>query len=297
MLSDRPYMRGDYPRERTSIVTWLLASVLGAFVLEFALFSPWVKGSDHILGGLAVTFAGITGGWIWTLFTHGFLHSQDNLFHVGIVLAGIYLLGRELEAKLGPKQFIGVFFGAVAFGAVMWSATHWRQDGMHIGGTAGIYGLITVFAALNPNRELKFLMFFFFPLTFKPKHVVLTLLAVELVAFACFEVLGRKLPFDYAASAHLGGIMVGWVFYRYILPRDETACARAYDAQRGGRVSSDEPAEEEFATVELSPVERRAHLRVEVDRILDKINSHGLTSLTLEERQRLDEAKKSLLKP
>jgi hypothetical protein len=41
----------------------------------------------------------------------------------------------------------------------------------------------------------------------------------------------------------------------------------------------------------------RAGVRAEVDRILDKINSHGLGALTIAEKRVLDEAKDLLSRP
>ena len=48
----------------------------------------------------------------------------------------------------------------------------------------------------------------------------------------------------------------------------------------------------EPASANLPPA--RPDIRVEVDRILDKINSHGLAALTADEKQILDEAKKAI---
>ncbi len=34
MLSDRTYMRDNYPRERTSVLAWLISAIVAAFVLQ-----------------------------------------------------------------------------------------------------------------------------------------------------------------------------------------------------------------------------------------------------------------------
>jgi hypothetical protein len=41
----------------------------------------------------------------------------------------------------------------------------------------------------------------------------------------------------------------------------------------------------------LTPTKQRDHLRLEVDRILDKINSTGLNSLSRDEKEKLNQAK------
>ena len=102
-------MRDDYPREKTSALTWLLAAIAGAFVLELVLFSPWFDASSQLVNGLAVTTHGLASGRVWTLATYWLIHSPTNLFNVGLVLAGLYALGRELEPLLGARRFAGVF--------------------------------------------------------------------------------------------------------------------------------------------------------------------------------------------
>ena len=293
MLSDRPYMRNDYPRERTSVLTWMLAAVLGAFALELALVSPWFRASDQLMRGIAVTVPGLSSGWLWTLVTHGLLHSQDNLFHVVVVAAGLFVVGRELEPLIGQRRLGVVFVGALMFGAVTWAAVNWSRGGLLIGGMAGVYGLLVLFAALQPNREFSLLLFFFFPITLRVKHVALALLALDLAAFASFEVLGQKLPLDYTPSAHLGGMMFGWIYFRYLYRREGGTVKprRTSSSVAAAEAAADQEVE---VAAPLSPLERRAHLRAEVDRILDKINSHGLGSLTLDEKRRLDEAKQTL---
>ena len=294
MLSDRSYLRNDYPRERTSVLTWMLAAILGAFVLELALISPWFKATDQLMRGLAVTIPGLSSGWFWTLLTHGLLHSQDNLFHVVVVAAGLFVLGRELEPLLGSRRFGGVFAGALIFGAIMWAAVNWRHGGLLVGSTAGVYGLLALFTALYPNREFNFLLFFFFPITLKAKHATITLLLLDLLGFFTFEVLGQKLPLDYTPSAHLGGAMFGWIYFRYLFRRDGILERVRRSPASFPAAEGEATAPEEEVAVALSPSERRAHLRAEVDRILDKINSQGLGSLTSDEKRRLAEAKESL---
>lgn len=294
MLSERPYMRDDYPREKTSLVTWILAAIFGAFVLELVLFSQWFDASSQMVNGLALTISGLKAGHVWTFATYWLLHSTSNLFHVATVLGGLYALSRGLEPQLGARRVLGVFAASLLLGGLIWTAVNWQNGGMLMGGTAGLYGLLALYAALQPNREFSFLLFFFFPVTFKPKHLAVGLFAFDLLAFAYFDVLGNRAPFAYASSAHLGGMMAGWIYYRYFHHR-----------LRGKLRPSAGPAapewmEQSAVDAEPSPTTRpseptnRAELRAELDRILDKINSHGFGALTSDEKRRLDQAKNLL---
>jgi hypothetical protein len=96
-------------------------------------------------------------------------------------------------------------------------------------------------------------------------------------------------------SAHLGAMLVGWLYYRYFhAPSWPLAPARSEIepprwAKRSAR-AADAPA----YPVNVGATSSRGDLRAEVDRILDKINSHGFGALTAQEKRVLDEAKDSI---
>lgn len=285
MLSERPYTRDDYPKEKTSPLTWLLAALIGAFVLEFVLFSRWFDPSGQLGGGLALTTSGLGEGRVWTLATYWLLHSTSNLFHIAIVLGGLFTLGRACEPHIGAVRVTAVFFGAIVLGGLFWAAVNWKTDGLLMGSVAGVYGLLALYAAMQPNREFSVLLFFFFPVTLKPKDLALGLGTFELLAFVYFEVFRNPSPFHYAPSAHLGGMMAGWIFFRY-LNRQPLGLVRtnpALDLPTWTEGTQRAHATSPVNTASGQP--DRAQLRAEVDRILDKINSHGLASLSVAEKK------------
>ncbi len=247
-----------------------------------------------MVNGLALTIAGLKAGHIWTFATYWLLHSTSNLFHVATVLGGFYALSRGLEPQLGAGRVLSVFAASLLLGGVFWAAVNWQNGGILMGGTAGVYGLLALYAALQPNREFSFLLFFFFPVTFKPKHLAVGLFAFDLLAFAYFDVLGNRAPFAYASSAHLGGMMAGWIYYRYFHHRIRAKLRPdAEPTDPEWTDSLDTGADSVLATRPKEPT-NRAELRAELDRILDKINSHGLGALTADEKRRLDQAKNLL---
>jgi membrane associated rhomboid family serine protease len=302
MLSDRPYMRDDYPREKTSVLTWLISAIIAGFVLQIAFKSPWVAASDQLQEFLGVSIPGLKQGAAWTLLTHSFLHSPGFIFHViGNVLA-LYFLGRELLPMLGPRRFLGLYGAATIVSALAWAAVHWRLGGpeTYIGATAAIEALFIVFACFFPNQEMNFLLFFLFPVTIRPKHIAYGLVAFDLFGLIFYEIPATALPFNIAlaSSAHLGGILTGFLYYRFAhearwligspdradieLPRWMKRPRRALPAAAAPTASVPQAAAEPAT---------REDIRAEVDRILDKINSHGFGSLTPEEKRVLDEAK------
>lgn len=297
MLSERPYLRGEYPRETTSVVTWLICAVAGSFLLEFVAVTAWGAPAAAAFRQLAFSAENLAAGWLWTPLTHWLLHSTGNLFHVSLVLAGLYLLGHELIPVLGARRFLLVFAIAIFSGALVWGSLNWRTGGTLIGATAGIYGLIAVHALLHADREHSILLFFFFPITFKPGHLALGLLGFDTVAMVIVDLLGRQLPFSYAPSAHLGGMLAGWACCRLIQHRDRRTSAMKSLPASTAPSQAGQRAKEAFVEDTAGPGGRsRDEIRQQVDRILDKINSQGFGALSPAERRILDEAKELLSK-
>ena len=298
MLSDRPYMRGDYQRERTSGLTWLLSAMIAGFVLQVALGSSWLSGaSDRLDNLVALTIPAFENGWVWTLFTHSFLHSTSFIFHIVGNCLLLYFLGRELIPMMGSRRFLGLYAAATVVGGLAWTGVHWRfGSGQLIGATAAIDALFVVFACFVPNKQMNFLLFFVFPVTIKPKHIAGFLAGLDLFVFLVYELPGAKLPFDMemASSAHLGGMLTGLLYYRFIHnaawfnPEDRSQAELPRWIKRPGKVARATPALDVTATV---PPASRQDIRAEVDRILDKINSQGFGALSAEEKRVLDDAK------
>lgn len=306
MLSDRPYMRGDYPREKTSALTWLLSAIIGGFLLQVVFGSNWLSGGGgRIEQALALSVGGLQEGRLWTLLTHAVLHSPGFIFHViGNALA-LFFLGRELIPLLGARRFLGLFAAATVAGGLAWTAVHWRMGaGHHVGSTAAIAALFVVFACFHPNRPLTFLLFFVVPVTVKPKHFVFAFAAFALTVLFVYELTGAPLPFDMSisSSSHLAGMLTGYVYFRFIHrarwfnPEDRAEV----ETPRWMRRTTPKPV---LATTEAAadhvptPPPSRADVRAEVDRILDKINSQGFASLTPAEKRLLDDARDLLSRP
>jgi membrane associated rhomboid family serine protease len=286
MLQDRPYMRDGYEKRQTSIVTWLLSSIAAVFVVQ-NVFSRWFPiGLDWALG---LSPLGIRDGHLWTLVTYGFLHSTSNLLQVIVYLIAIYFFGREVLPILGARRFMAVYASALVTGGAFWLAVHWRHPELLLGASAGVSALVIIYACFFPNREITLLLFFVLPVTVKPKYLAYAMIAIDLCGFAFYEVLGALSPFGAAHSAHLGGMAAGWVYYRYLHDSNWSfASGRAevefprWMKQRGAAKAA--------PTYSVN-IGDRGHLRAEVDRILDKINSNGFGSLSADEKRILDEAR------
>ncbi len=88
-------------------------------------------------------------------------------------------------------------------------------------------------------------------------------------------------------------MLAGWLFFRFLYANNGWDRAATLRLPGWLRFKSRKPA---AAARTPSAPWRSGSLRADVDRILDKINSHGFHSLSEEEKQILDDAKDLLSK-
>jgi membrane associated rhomboid family serine protease len=294
MLSDRHYMRdtpGSYRPTGLPVMGWLISILVAGFVLQ-NIFLRWFNAGYFFDNAFALSRTGLSSGKVWQLFTYSILHDPRNLLHLLANLLAIYFLGRELLPLLGDRRFIWVFLSSVFAGGVLWAVTNWSAGGYLMGASAGACALLIIYASFFPNRPVTFLLFFILPVTLKPKHVAWTVLLLDLGGFIFYEILGAVSPFGVAHSAHLGGMLAGWVYFRYV---HESAWSLPWRSLR--RVAAPRTARGPVGHIATAgPPQPPSHseLKAEVDRILDKINSDGFGALSAEEKRLLDNARDML---
>ena len=197
---------------------------------------------------------------------------------------------------------MGIYAVATAVGGLAWAAVHWRFGGgvTLIGASAAVYALVVIFACFFPQRELRFWMFFVVPVTLKPRHIIYVLAGFDMLGLLAFEIPRANLPFDmtFANSAHLGGMVTGFLYYRFIHEaRRLTERPHQTDPELSRPVEQSQKPTPVPAADQIGVSAARVDIRGEVDRILDKINSLGFAALTPEERRLLDEAKDVISRP
>jgi membrane associated rhomboid family serine protease len=234
---------------------------------------------------LALSPQGISDGYLWTVATYGFLHG--NLIHILFNLLFAFFLGRELLPLLGPSRFVGIYLASILIGGLAWlSISFSHTGGILIGSSAAVFGLLTVFACFFPNKPITFLLFFIIPVTVKPKYLALFFLAAAVFGLLFMELQGGG---GIAHSAHLGGMLTGWIYFRHLHQRTEgRASARpGIEVPKWFRAKKAAPIKTRYQ-VNLT---RPEDVRAEVDRILDKINHSGFGTLTEHEKKVLDDAR------
>jgi membrane associated rhomboid family serine protease len=278
-------MRSDYPRGGTSILTWMLCALIAGFILDLVL-TRWLH-LNLLTPALALTPAGLAQGRIWTLVTYPLLHA--DIMHILFNGLGLYFIGRELIGPLGSKRFLALSVVSSICGGLLWFACHFHQGGLILLGASSIVAsLFIVFACLFPEREVTFLFFFVLPVTLKPKLMAWILIGMDLLGFLFSELPGGNFDTGIAHSSHLGGMLAGWVFFRFFYANN--GLDRAASLELPAWLRRRNPGAGTTPTFKVD-IQSRANLRSEVDRILDKINSQGFGALTDHEKKLLDEAK------
>jgi membrane associated rhomboid family serine protease len=284
-------MRQDEYRAPSRVLIWFLGAMLAGFILQ-NIFVRWL-GNGEILRYLAVTPAGLRDGHVWTLLTYTLLHG--GILHLLFNGLFLYFLGRELAPLLGTRHFLAFSAGAAAFGALVWFVCHWGA-GLHqlIGASAVVMGLFVIFACIYPDREITFLLFFVLPVTLRPRVAVWILLAIESLGFLFSELPGGRYDTNIAYSAHLGGMLAGWLYFRFVHGRSGWERASSLSVELPAWLRRRRAQGDSAPVYKVDVPSKSRDIRAEVDRVLDKINSQGFGALTEEEKRILDQAKDML---
>ena len=239
---------------------FLILANVGAFVLQWFVGYPLLA----IFGLVPQRLLG--QGWLWQPVTYLFLHG--GVWHLIFNLLAIWMFGMAVEAQWGPVEFIKYYFltgiGAGLFNVLL------EPHAMFpiIGASGAIYGLLVAFAMLYPDAVVW--VWFFFPM--RAKTMALLFAAIELLT--SLSGTGGRV----ANLAHLGGMLIGFVYIRYGWVAKIRLKYWAKNVAAG--LSS-------LRAPSMPRRRRRADedLEAEANRILDKILVHGADSLTDEEKE------------
>lgn len=293
MFSERHYARDAHRRDdqRTSPLVWLLCAIGAGFVLQ-QIFESLIPSAAMVptqAGALVPEF--FFHGRIWTLLTYTLLHG--GLLHLIVNSLTIYFMGRETLPLLGNRRFAWFCAAAAAGGGLFWLLVNFRHPHTALIGASSIsLALLVLFACFYPNNKITVLLFFIIPVSIRPKYVAAAAVALDLCGLAFLEIPGNRGDFAVAYSAHIGGMLVAAGYY-FLIHKRVWSRVSAADALPEWLQKKKKPAVIAAPKYKVN-ITSPDDLKAEVDRILDKINSHGFASLTHDEKRTLDSAKDML---
>jgi membrane associated rhomboid family serine protease len=290
-IGDRAYMRDRAaPRTPISLTAWVVGILVGFFILNL------IQESAHadFLGWMELN-ENQPRAWQWL--TCALLHKEFwHLLGNALVL---WWTGATVEQEHGPVRFLQVLLGGALIGALTWYLT--GLGGPHnsalIGISAGVYALMLVALLDKLDHQITLLLFFFLPVTLKVRWLLIVTTLFTVLGWGFSELPGRHAwgawkaawePNGIAHSAHLGGLIFGWLAWRYL---NRTNWAPSY-AQVQEPMPTDAPSPAFEPETECFPsgnLPTPAQARAEMDRLLDKISAGGFGSLTASEKRRLEE--------
>jgi len=279
-MSDREYMRYDW--EGGSNRFWTVNPGTKGLLIAMAvihLFFAVLKSASQPAWREAMNILQLNPEfvlqrfWVWQLVTGGLLHA--DFFHLLFNGVAIFFFGRVVEQRLGLRRYLLFVLAttiAAALGYLVWSV---MLDSVTpaLGASGAAMGLVALAALWYPRMTV--MLFGVLPLQ-------LWVLALLLIFF---DLLGAlQASGDVAHSAHLGGALYGFLYYRY-----------------GNRFGNMFGAIDRYADKRRRKKERRrllaeAEMRAELDRVLDKVGREGMTALSDAERKFLKDASARLRK-
>ncbi|HXF99789.1 MAG TPA: rhomboid family intramembrane serine protease [Bacteroidota bacterium] len=206
----------------------------------------------------------------WTIVTYMFVHDTSGFSHILFNMLGLFFFGPRLEAELGSKHFLGLYFASGMMGAVL--TMIFTPASVIVGASGAVFGVMLAYAMFWPRDRVY--IWGILPVEVRIMVGIMTVLAL-------YGGFGSAMG-GIAHFAHLGGFVGGFVYVKLL---QQTArivrlqkqivepLALASDIQRWRSI----------------PRERLHEVnRQEYDRIMEKLDQHGVASLTQAEKDFLN---------
>jgi membrane associated rhomboid family serine protease len=168
---------------------------------------------------------------LWQPFTYMFLHSTNNLGHILFNMLGLWMIGTELERTWGTRFFTKYYMvtgvGAGVTQLLLGLVSDTFYFNITVGASGAIYGLLLAYAMYFPHRMLILLIF---PV---PARIAVTILG----AIALMSSINGG-GGGVAHTAHLGGIVVGYLYLKSLRSRPMDELKYRYLRWKMGRARS-----------------------------------------------------------
>lgn len=213
----------------------------------------------------------------WAPLTYMFVHG--SLGHLFFNMLMLFFFGPPLEGRWGEREFLK-FYVICGLGGAALSFLFLPVS--IVGASGALYGVMIAFALNWPKAPIY--VFGIFPV--EARYLVGFMALVALLS-ATDSATGSNV----AHLAHLGGLITGWI---YLKADFRTGAAigsvrRAATKRRRLAIVPADESEDETVTASSRPVKEESALYDRVDAVLDKISAKGITALTPDELELLDQ--------
>lgn len=238
----------------TPVVRFLLTANVAAFFVQMAL--PHIANAMVFVPQLALVRP-------WSVVTYMFLHG--GLMHLGFNMLTLFFFGPQVEIRLGARRFAILYFIGGISGALV--SLIFSSGSPIIGASAGVFAVSLAFAYFWPTAQI--LIWGILPVQARVLVIFTTIMAI----YSGFGGANDGV----AHFAHLGGYAGAFIYLRLLDRKRHAFKRRATTAPAAvtARVGA-------WDAVDLSAIHEAN--RPEVSRIIEKIRSSGVGSLTYQEQ-------------
>ncbi len=141
---------------------------------------------------------------LWQLFTHPFIHNPFSPLAFLLNALAFYFFSAPVEAALGRRGFLLLFYAAAIGGAIcgLLTALVFGFGGPFYGMLPSVLALVVIFGLLSPDATI--LLMFILPIRAK-------YLSYGTVAITLLTLLAKA---NAAGAYHMGGILFGWLMFK-----------------------------------------------------------------------------------
>jgi len=289
---DKPlFYLGDFP---VRLITLLVAMHSAAMVLATLLSA---SGHKDWLDLLIYNSAEVAHGQIWRLFTYAFVATPSIWFLVEMVM--LYSFGKEVENGLGWQRFGILYAGLILLGPLLLQAFGYAGIPQIAAGAQEVdFAIFAAFVTMHPGAQ------FFFGIA--ARWVLIALIAISSLQLLAAQDPPRLLVLLSSSAlaimlmrrAGFEEPLFGWgfewslpTFGKTKSPKTKPPKTNAPFSVVQGGISSSSPARSSQPSSQKPFIDPE----VEMDRLLEKISSKGINSLSTKERTALEEARQAIL--
>jgi membrane associated rhomboid family serine protease len=239
----------------TPFVRILLFANIGVFFLQNTM--GWVTSAMIFVPRLILVRP-------WTIVTYMFLHA--GVMHLAFNMLALFFFGPRVEERLGSRSFLNLYVISGISGALL--SLIMGPSAAVLGASAAVFGVMLAFAWFWPDAPIH--IWGIIPIPARMLVIITTVLSL-------WSGLGGARS-NIAHFAHLGGYAGAWLYLKWLDRKRQEFRKRATAAPPVRELKFSKRPE-----VDLGKVHEVN--REEVNRILDKISAHGMSALTVQERQ------------
>lgn len=286
-IQDRQYYRDDESAPRgfdagnSTMITKIVVVTVAIYLLDL-----FIGGRDHwLMRDMASGPQDLTHPLFWWRYlTSGFAHDPTGYQHILFNMLTLWFLGRSVEAVYGSKEILRFYLIAIVLGSVVQALRQYLmvpqgEWARCLGASGAVVGIVMLFVCNFPKEKL--LLFMVIPV---PAWLVgVLLVGMNLLGASGVEVslpgssdrIGRV-----AYDVHLVGVIFALAYFKFkwnfgrLIPSNFSSIGKSQKATPNLRVHDPEGYADNDA---------------EGDALLEKVNQHGIESLTARERKILED--------